>query len=77
MVLLMGNPVILTCFQLRITQRLLDGFWILVAQNEALDEICSFPAKFLKSVANSPSWVDFSAAFFQSAPSWGSIPLVP
>ena len=29
-------------FQIKITQRLLDGFWILVAQNQALDEICSF-----------------------------------
>ena len=31
-------------FQVKITQWLLDGFWILVAQNEALDEICSFLA---------------------------------
>ena len=33
-------------FQIKITQRLLDGFWILVAQIQALDEICSFPAFF-------------------------------
>ena len=64
-------------FKIKITQRLLDGFWILVAQNEALAEICSFLAKILKSVENSPSYVALIVDFFQSAPRWGSIPLVP
>ena len=53
----------MTSFQLKITQRLLDGFWILVAQNEALDEICSFLTfllsiffkKQFKTVTNRPS----------------------
>ena len=33
-------------FQIEITQRLLEGFWIFLAQIQALDEICSFPAFF-------------------------------
>ena len=42
-VLLMGESSDITEIDFSmITERLLDGFWILAAQNEALDEICSF-----------------------------------
>ena len=37
-------------FQIKFTQRLLDGFWMLVAQIQALDEICSFPVFFGSAV---------------------------
>ena len=52
---LRGGPPPCKFTKIKIALRLLDRFWILAAQNEALDEICSFLAKFLKSVENSPS----------------------
>ena len=40
-----STQIIKKYLQMKITQRLLDGFWILV-QKKAIDEICTFPAFF-------------------------------
>ena len=41
-----GHFLLILFFQMEITQRALDGFWTLVAQKKALDEICSIPRFF-------------------------------
>ena len=66
-----GTPPRRDFTKIKIALRLLDRFWILAAQNEALDEICSFPAIFLKSVKNSLSYVDLIADFFSERSQMG------